>query len=147
MSKKRIIIIDDEPLISTLMKELIDDNEEFEISKITTQKDEFLEAVSQDSYDIALIDISVGWREGGLELLKILKENKKEMPCIVLSAHEEIDYAPRCLQLGARGYFNKNYICTDLTRALTEVSNGHLFVSGNNAKFILDKFLQTQSSK
>jgi DNA-binding NarL/FixJ family response regulator len=146
MTKKRIIIIDDEPLISTLMKELIDDEPEFEISKITTQKDEFLSALEEASFDIGLIDISVGWREGGLEILKILQEKKKNLPCIVLSAHEEIDYAPKCLQLGAKGYFNKNYICTDLVRALREVSNGNLFVSGNNAKFILDKFLQTNGA-
>lgn len=141
--KKRIIIVDDEPLISTLMKELIEDNEEFEISKITTEKDGFLQAISEEPYDIALIDISVGWREGGLEILQILHDRKIDVPCVMLSAHEEIDFAPKCLKLGAKGYFNKNYICTDLIKALQEVSAGNLYVSGNNARFILDKFKAT----
>jgi two-component system invasion response regulator UvrY len=142
MNKKQIIVIDDEPLISTLMKELIEDDQEFEIAKITTEKEEFLKACTEHKYDVALIDISVGWREGGLEILQILQEKGIDTPCIVLSAHEEIDYASRCLKLGALGYLNKNYICTDLIAALKAVSSRELFVSGNNSRYILEKFKQ-----
>ena len=72
--KKKIIIIDDEPLIATLLKELIDDEQGLEVAKVATRKEDFLNFIQRDSFDVALVDISVGEREGGLELLKILKE-------------------------------------------------------------------------
>ena len=140
MFKKRVIVVDDEPMISILTKEFIEEDEEWEISSITTEKAEFLDLILNNPYDVALIDISIGGCEGGLEILRTLKNKKIDVPCIILSAHDEIDYAPKCLQAGAKGYVNKNYICTDLLRALNEVNSGQLFVSGSNGKYILNRY-------
>lgn len=140
MNKKRIIVVDDEPLISALLKELMEDDPDVEISRMVSRKEEFLTSVLSSDFDAALIDISVEGREGGLELLKILQNRGIPLPSVVLSAHEEIDYAPRCLQLGAKGYLNKKYICSDLKRALMEVMGGRFFVSGSEGKYILKKY-------
>ncbi len=140
MAKKRIIVIDDEPLIPILMREIIEDDPDIEIASIATDKAKFLDLLSRHSFDAALVDISFGGMEGGIELLRILKERDIYLPAVVLSAHDEIDYALKCLQAGARGYINKRYICTDLTRALQEVFNGNLFVSGDRSAYILNKY-------
>lgn len=141
MVKKQIIIIDDELLMSTLIQELIDGDSDFEISKITTKKKEFLDAVTQGrSFDVALIDISVDGREGGIELLKFLKSNEIPLPVVIFSAHDEMLYAPCCLELGARGYITKDHICSDLTIGLKEVLDGNLFVSGEKGKNIVKTF-------
>ncbi len=140
MVKKRIIVIDDEPLISTLMKELVDEDPELEVSKITTAKDEFLAAVAQASFDIALVDISVGGREGGIEILKSLKTKELKLPVIMLSAHDELLYALPCLKAGARGYISKDCICAQLVSGLKEVLAGNLFVSGDKGKNILEQY-------
>lgn len=144
MVKKRVIVVDDEPLISSLLKELMEDDPDVEISQMVTEKGQFLDSVLSKEFDAALIDISVEGREGGLELLKTLKSRAIPLPSVVLSAHEEIDYAPRCLELGAKGYLNKKYICSDLKRALMEVMNGRFFVSGSEGKFILKKYKPPQ---
>jgi two-component system, NarL family, invasion response regulator UvrY len=138
--KKRIIVIDDEPLIATLLKELIDEDEELEVAKVATKKDEFLQAVAADRYDIALIDISVGEREGGLELLAAIKSRGIKLPAITLSAHDEADYAIKCLKAGAGGYVNKNSICADLIRGIKAVLSGQLFVSGDKGDYILRQY-------
>ncbi len=138
--KKKIIIIDDEPLIATLLKELIDEEPDLEVAQVATKKEEFLNHVTKTAFDIALVDISVGEREGGLELLKILKSRGIKLPAITLSAHDEMDYAIKCLNAGARGYVNKNSICADLIRGVKEVLAGQLFVSGEKGEYILRQF-------
>jgi two-component system, NarL family, invasion response regulator UvrY len=138
--KKKIIVIDDEPLIATLLKELIEEEPDMEVSQVATRKEEFLDLVTQGSFDIALIDISVGEREGGLDLLQILKKKGIHLPAITLSAHDETDYGIRCLKAGARGYVNKNSICADLVRGVREVLSGNLFVSGDKGEYILRQF-------
>ncbi len=138
--KKKIIVIDDEPLIATLLKELIEDEPDMEVAQVATRKEEFLGMVTQDVFDIALIDISVGGREGGLELLQILKMKGIKLPAITLSAHDEADYGIKCLQAGARGYVNKNSICADLVRGVREVLGGQLFISGDKGVYILRQY-------
>ncbi len=138
--KRRIIVIDDEPLISTLMKEVIEEDQELEISDIVTKKEEFLRLAQQKRFDLALIDISVGGREAGMDLIKTLQEKGIKIPAIMLSAHDEIDYALKCLLIGARGYVNKNYICSDLIKGLKTVLGGDLFVSGDRGSYILNEF-------
>jgi two-component system invasion response regulator UvrY len=140
MIKKKIITVDDEPVMSALIKELLSDETDLEIVQITTNKKEFFDAVAENSFDIALVDISVGEREGGIEILKSLKEKDIHLPAIVLSAHEELMYALKCLKTGARGYISKDCICSDLVIGLKEVLAGNLFVSGQRGKSILEEY-------
>ena len=140
MIKKKIIIIDDNPLILSLVKEIIEEEHELEISHMTTEKNEFLNLVLQDSFDVALIDISVGGKNGGIELLQILKDKGINLPSIMFSAHSELDYALKCFQAGAKGYISKNYVCTDLITGLKEVLNGNSFISGEKGKKILNEY-------
>jgi DNA-binding NarL/FixJ family response regulator len=120
MNKKRVIIIDDEPLLLHLIKELIEEEPLLEVARITTTKEEFLDAVSQEAYDIAVIDISVGKREGGMDILQFFNHQNNQMPVIVLSAHDEHIYGLKCLIGGARGYIGKEDICSDLIKGISK---------------------------
>jgi two-component system, NarL family, response regulator NreC len=140
MMKKRIIVVDDEPLIPVLMKEIIEEDQDLELAQIATGKDEFLNLVGQNSFDAALIDISLGGREGGIELLQMMKNKGIDLPLIMLSAHDELLYALKCLQAGAKGYINKKYICTDVIICLKEILVGHLYVSGDKGEYILKQY-------
>lgn len=140
MIKKRIIIIDDDPMVLELVKEIIEEDEELETSHLVRTKNEFLNLVFQTSFDGALIDISVGNREGGIELLQILKSKNINLPSIILSAHDECSYALKCLQAGASGYVSKSYVCKDLIRGFKEVFSGKRFVSGNDGAYILKQY-------
>jgi two-component system, NarL family, invasion response regulator UvrY len=146
--KKRIIVIDDEPLIPALMKEIIEEDPGLEISHVATDKEGFISSVLESAYDAALLDISVaGHRQGGLDILQALKDRSIDMPVIMLSAHDELDYALRCLQAGAKGYISKNNICTDLVRGLNEVLEGKMFVSGQMGSEIINSYHSSASNK
>ena len=140
MPKSKIIIVDDQPMISVLMKEIIEESSSFEVVNTATTREEFLDLVSQHSYDIALVDISLGKRDGGLDILKTLKERNIPLTIVMISAHDEAYYGLKCLQLGAKGYINKEAICNDLIRGLEAIVAGNLFVSGDNGKIILEEY-------
>jgi len=144
MENKRIIIIDDDLLIPTLIKELLEgEHSGLEISEMTTDTDKFFDLLSKNSFDAALIDISIRGREGGIDLLRTLKNQGFKMPVIMLSAHDEIIYAAKCLGLGAVGYINKARIPDDLIRGLKKVLNGELFVSGHEGVRIVKKYTES----
>jgi len=138
--KKKIIIIDDEPLIPALIKELIEEDQEFEIAAIVSNRDEFFDAVRRHHFDAGIVDISVGGREGGIEILQAMRNEAKMLSLIVLSAHDEEHYALKCMQEGARGYINKKYICTDVVKCLKDVLLGALYVSGNKGEALIKEY-------
>jgi two-component system, NarL family, invasion response regulator UvrY len=138
--KRRIIIVDDEPMMSNLLKKLFEDEPDFEVSEIAVNKNEFFQFIDKGKFDVALMDISIGEREGGMDILKTLRQRQNNLPVVILSAHDEEDYALRCLTIGANGYVNKNYICSELTQGLNEVLNGNYFVSGYKGSYILKEF-------
>ncbi len=139
MNKKRIIIVDDEHLVLSLLKEVLEEDSGIEVS-VTHKKEEFMELAKYHEFDAAVIDIRIGGKNGGMDLLKFLKENDIPLPCIMLSAHSELDYALPCLNAGAQGYVNKAHICNNLVRGLKEIFEGNLFISGPSGDILLQKY-------
>ncbi len=140
MIKNKIIIVDNEPLILDLIKEMLDEEAEFEVSHITATKEGFMQLIEQHSLDVAVVDISIGEREDGIDILQLLEKRQVKLPTIVLSAHSEIDYALKCLQAGAKGYINKSQICSSLLQALKTVCSGDFFIAGERGPDILKKY-------
>jgi DNA-binding NarL/FixJ family response regulator len=143
---KKIIILDDEPLISALVKELLEEDKDLEVNQTVDNQKDFLELVENQAFDAALIDISVGGREGGMEILKVLKMKRIALPCLMLSAHDERGYALRCLQAGAQGFISKSNVCLDLIRGLKEVLKGNCFVSGDKGESIVQQYRMSNLS-
>jgi DNA-binding NarL/FixJ family response regulator len=138
--KKRIIVFDDEALILSMIKEIIEEDEDLEVSAGASETHEFLEFASKDKFDLGLMDISIGGNEGGLEILKQLREKNIVFPIIMLSAHDEVDYALKCLRQGAAGYINKCQIVPQLLEGIHKVLDGQLFVSGSNSRYLLEQY-------
>jgi DNA-binding NarL/FixJ family response regulator len=138
--KKRIIIFDDEALILSMIKEIIEEDESLEVAAGASDANQFLQFVSKHPFDLGLVDISIGGNEGGLEILKILKDRNITFPIIMLSAHDEIDYALKCLREGAYGYINKCQIVPQLLQGIHDVLNGNHFISSSNGRYLLDQF-------
>ena len=63
--------------------------------------------ISQTRSSIAILDITLKG-SSGLELLKDLRAHGVEVPVLVLSMHEESNYAERALRAGAKGYMTKH---------------------------------------
>ncbi len=142
MNTRKIIALDDEPLIPPLMRELIEieGERELEITHVAAEAESFLDSIVRHPFDAAIIDISLGEPEGGIGLLHVIKSKGIDLPSIILSAHDEIDYAMKCLSAGAKGYVNKNQICAALIPSLKAVLNGDIFVSGEKGEQIVEVY-------
>ena len=74
----KILLIDDHKLIKIGIKVLLEDNEEFSVIDDCSSKKEFLEKITNDSYDLFICDISLS--DGtGYDILKVIKEKKINM--------------------------------------------------------------------
>ena len=116
----KILLIDDHKLIKLGIKVLLEDNEEFSVIGDCASKKEFLEKISNDSYDLFICDISLP-DGSGYDILEIIKEKKLNTKVIILSMHEDRSYMKKAFKLGASGYVTKSKAHEEILQAIDKV--------------------------
>ena len=106
---------------------------------------ETLNKVSQNSYNVVLLDISMPGR-GGLEILEEIKDINPKLAVLILSMHPEEQYAVRALRAGAAGYLTKASAPHELVGAICKVAKGGKYVTSSIAEKLID-VLETDAEK
>lgn len=126
--KKRILLVDDHPIVLEGFAELINGNKEFQVCGTAATAGEAMDAVAKLKPDLVVVDLSL---EGGsgLDLIKNLKALHPLLTLLVLSMHDESLYAERALRAGALGYVMKRAESATVLKAIRTVLDGQVFLS------------------
>lgn len=116
----KILLVDDHKLIKIGIKVLLEDNEEFSVIDDCESKKEFLEKISNESYDLFICDISLP-DGSGYDILEIIKEKNLNTKVIILSMHEDKSYMKKAFKLGASGYVTKSTAHEEILQAIDKV--------------------------
>jgi DNA-binding NarL/FixJ family response regulator len=137
--KKRVLLVDDHPLLRQGIGQLINQQPDLVICGEAEDKGGALEAAEETKPDLAIVDISL--KDGrGLDLIKDLKARFPKVLILVLSMHEESLYAERALRAGARGYIMKREASDKVLEAIRHIFDGGVYASGGVTGNILRKF-------
>jgi DNA-binding NarL/FixJ family response regulator len=140
-TKRRLIIVDDHPILRSGLVQLINREPDLVIVKEASDAKEALQMIEADHMDMALVDISLQ-AVSGIDLTKSIRQMRPTMPILILSMHDETFYAERALRVGANGYIMKTEPPAVLLKAIREVFEGEVFVSEKIASRLLRGFLQ-----
>ncbi len=133
-----VIITDDHPVVLKGLKEIISEGFTDAAVDVTSKGYELLNKISNNDYDIVLLDISLP-DINGLEVLKEIKKKKRRLPVLVLSMYPEENYAARALKSGAQGYLTKASASDELLKAVRQILSGKKYISPAFAeKMVLD---------
>ncbi|HEX7154068.1 MAG TPA: response regulator transcription factor [Thermoanaerobaculia bacterium] len=92
--------------------------------------------LAQDAYwDLVILDLSLPDRSG-FQLLTELKQQRRDLPVLVLSMHGEDEYAIRALRNGASGYLTKETAPEELIAAIQKVMRGGRYMTPTLAEKI-----------
>ena len=104
-----ILVVDDNAAILTAMKYLLADI--FEEVLTTTQPDDILKLMAQQSIDMVLLDMnfSLGVNSGqeGLFWLRAIRKHHPDVPVVLLTAYADISLAVKGLKNGAADFITK----------------------------------------
>jgi DNA-binding NarL/FixJ family response regulator len=145
-STRRILIVDDHPMMRKGLAQLIDNEPDLKVCAEADTAGQAIDAVARQKFDLALLDISLP-DKNGLELIKDIRVLRPEIPVLVVSMHDEIIYAERVLRAGGRGYIMKQAGGEKFLRAIRQVLAGQIFVSEKMAARILEAFSGSQPDK
>jgi DNA-binding NarL/FixJ family response regulator len=138
-SKKRILIVDDHPMMREGLRQLIEREADLEVAGEAEDAVAALDLAEAQNPDIAVVDITLK-SSNGLELIKDLQIRAPKTAVLVLSMHDESLYAERVLRAGGRGYIMKQEGGKKIVEAIRRVLSGGVYVSDNVSARILDTF-------
>ncbi|NCW85735.1 MAG: DNA-binding response regulator, partial [Oxalobacteraceae bacterium] len=124
----RVVLGDDHALMREGLKYILRKANDIEVVAEATDGFEVLALVRRGGFDVLLMDLSMPGRSG-MDLIKQIKEEAPNIAILVLTMHDEDQYAARAIRLGAHGYITKESAGTDLLVAIRKVHAGRPYIS------------------
>lgn len=133
---KNILLIDEQPICRSGLESLLHESKQFKLLGFSTSLDGI--EPSTISPDIIAIDIVVA-KTNGIGAIKDLKRKFSKASILIVTSHDESLFAERCLRAGAQGYSMKSASLEELMQALSDVSQGRLYLSTEMRALILNR--------
>lgn len=122
-----VMIADDHAIVRQGLKQILSETDDI---KVTGEAETGFKRkiVRQQDFDVMLLDISLPDRNG-IEILKQVKKDRPNLAVLMLSMHNEHEFAIRALKAGASGYLNKQQAPAQLVVAIRQVAMGDKYES------------------
>ncbi|WP_159067682.1 response regulator, partial [Paenibacillus ihuae] len=119
---KKVMLVDDEILIRESIRECVDwEKEGFIYCGDAPDGELALPLIEQQLPDILITDIKMPFMDG-LELSSVVRQRLPQIKIIILSGHNDFQYAQTALRLGVEDYCLKPFSSADLIQLLHAVS-------------------------
>lgn len=129
----RIVLADDHAIVREGLKRIIGDVADFTVAGEAADGTQVMQVVRENDFDVLVLDLSMPGRSG-MELIKLVKAEKPRLRILVLSMHQETQYAVRAIKSGASGYLTKESAPALLEQAIRKIAAGGAYISAEVAE-------------
>ena len=129
----RIAIADDHAIVREGLKRIVSSCEGMQVVGEAADGTEVMQRVRTLDIDLLMLDLSMPGRSG-MELIKLVRAEKPRLRILVLSMHQEMQYAVRAIKSGASGYLTKESAPAQLEQAIRKIASGGAFISDEVAQ-------------
>ncbi len=145
-SPVRIAIVDDHEIVRRGFRELLAEEDDFDVVLDTPSGSVLMEALRNDQCDIVLLDISLP-EESGVDILRAVRQRFESVGVLILSGFPEDRYALPMIRNGADGYLCKDCEKEDLITAIRSVARGQRYISAKTAELLAREVAGEQDSQ
>ena len=143
--KFEVLVVDDHAIIREGLRKILSDTDDLVVAGEAGNGNAALERVRERDWGLVVLDLSMPGRNG-LELIKLIKNERPRLPILIFSMYQEEQYAVRAIRAGASGYLSKDGDSELLLPALRKLVAGGMFVSSKLAELLaLDVSPNTQN--
>jgi len=129
----RIVIADDHAIVREGLKRIVSSADDLLVVDEAGDGNEVLRIVREKDFDVLVLDLSMPGRSG-MELIRMVHAEKPRLRMLVLSMHQEMQYAVRSIKSGASGYLTKESAPAQLVQAIRKIAGGGAFISAEVAE-------------
>jgi DNA-binding NarL/FixJ family response regulator len=137
MTKTRVLIVDDHPVMRMGLVELLEHEPDLEVAGTACDVPEGLHQIEALRPDVAIVDISLKGGNG-IELIEQSKARHLDVKMLVSSMYDESLFAERVLRAGAMGFISKQEPPEEMLSALRQVISGQVYLSSRMANRLLN---------
>ena len=128
VKKIRVLLADDHALVRAGIRALLERDELVEVVGEAGDGHDALELIENLQPDVVLLDLAMP-QLSGFEVLKATSGKFPQIHVIVLTVHDEEEYAFQALRAGAAGYLPKSAASAELRLAVEHVMGGKKYLS------------------
>lgn len=103
----RIFIVEDHPIMQESLLLYLETEPDLEVCGVADTAEDALQQVFASEADLVIVDVSLPGMNG-IELVRAIRAQQPELPCLVMSGHDEVRYAGMAEKVGAVGYVMKD---------------------------------------
>ena len=142
MDKKRVMIMDDHPLLRQGLRQTIDQEPDLNVCCEAGDMAEAWQLIQAGSPEVLIMEISMSDQGvSGLDLIRQIRMEAPQTAVLVLSIHDESVFAERVIRAGAMGFLMKQTPTDQVIDAIRRVARGELVLSGALTQTILRRCL------
>jgi len=145
MSKTRIILADDHPVLRAGVKFLLQSDDSFEVVGEVSDGEQALQMIEQIKADVIILDLSMP-KMGGVECIREIKSRALDIKIVVFTMHGDERYIKETMQAGASAYVEKQAVDTELITAVKAAAAGKIYLNPDKAQVLLTSLLTAPGS-
>lgn len=124
----KVLIADDHVIVRRGLRDILREaSEEAVIGEASNGQEALSKALAED-WDVVILDITMPILTG-LMVLKALKQERPDLPVLMLSMYSSQQYVLGSLKAGASGYLNKETAPEELIQAIHTLMAGGRYIS------------------
>ena len=136
---KRILIVDDHPVVRQGLAQFINLEPDLEVRAEAGTAKEAIEAVEKQKFDLAIVDMLLE-NTTGVQVTEKIRLRFPNLPVLIFSMSDDLYYVKRALGAGARGYITKDEISDNIINAIRQVFAGKIYLSNK----LIQKFPKSE---
>ena len=137
MSKTRVLLADDHRIVVEGLKKLLEP--EYDVVGTVEDGRALIAAVGELQPDVVVADISMP-HLNGIEAVRQIKTKNPHVRVVILTMHQDVQYAVRAFEAGASGFVLKVSAPAELMTAISEVQKGKTYVTPGIAGELLESY-------
>jgi DNA-binding NarL/FixJ family response regulator len=143
----RLLLVDDQNLVKMGLCSLLELNGKIEVVAQLDDGVGVIDAISEYSPDVMLLDIRMP-KMNGIEVLEAMKAQDIRLPTIILTTFDEHDLVLQSMKLGAKGYLRKDVSLASLLQAIDAVLAGELWIQPAITNHVIEnsEFIKSKNS-
>lgn len=130
-----VLIADDHAVVRHGLKQILEENDDMKVVAEAGNGKEVVSWLRANDCDVLLLDISMP-DMNGIDVLKLVREERPMLPVLILSIYSEDQYAARLIKNGAVGYMTKDSAPAEVVDAVRCAADGKKYISATVAELL-----------
>lgn len=144
MSKIRVLIVDDQPVVRDGLRMILSLDNEIEVAATASNGREAFD-LCNGSIDVVLMDIRMPLMDG-VKTTKLIKESYPKVKIIILTTFNDDQYIFEALKNGASSYLLKDVESGEIINTVKVIHSGGTVLHSNIAAKLVSKMAKSQNA-